>query len=476
MLTAVTIAVTTVALGISGSLMLFSDYLHRASMSLANSVESLGLVDEAEVDLLLHDRAASPIARHEIEDSLRRRLAAARRYIVSPEEARTLRVAGQAVDKYFDHTRDPSATSAGTSLLLNGAYDSLERLVDMNVASARRARDSATRWEAVANRIGITIGITLLLLSSWLLWWLRSRAFRPVLALASSIERFARGDREARAAEVGPGELREMARRFNQMADALATQRQDQLAFLGGVAHDLKNPLSALRLSVALIAPGQPLPAEPKIRRTMDLVERQIAQMERMVGDLLDMARIESGQLELQFQVRDAGALVREVVELFEATSPQHELAVQIPAGEILLKCDPVRMAQVLSNLISNAIKYSPGGTRIEVALARHAETLSLSVTDHGIGISDQDQRHMFEPFRRFTSTKGQIPGVGLGLFMVRQIVRAHGGHIDVQSQVSQGTSVRVHVPLDCTTPGAVDALPSNPIATVSGRPSAPSP
>ena len=446
-LSAVTLVVTTLALTIAGSLMSFSDYFHRASMSLADSVECIGLVDEAEADLLLYDRTPSPSARKEIEGDLRRRLIEARRYATSPSEGEALKTTELAVDRYLESAHGSGPEAERKPALLKAAYNAIDRLVDFSVVNARRARIQATHWESLAKWVAVTIGVGVLLFSGWLLWWLRWRAFRPVLALANSIESFAHGHRDARAAESGPGELRDMARRFNQMADALATQRQTQLKFLGGVAHDLRNPLTALRLSVALIKPDQPLPPEPKIRRTVALVERQIGQLERMVGDFLDMARIEAGQLAVNFQVCDARELVRETMELFEAASPQRELAVLMPPNQLVFTYDPMRLGQVLSNLVSNAIKYSPEGSRVEVSLTRQQQEVLLAVTDHGVGISEQDQRQMFEPFRRFDASKHNIPGVGLGLFVVRQIVRAHGGRIEVDSAPGRGTTVRVWLP-----------------------------
>lgn len=446
-LSVVTMAVTTLALAIAISLLVVTSNLHQASMSLADSVESLGLADEAEIDLLLHDRAPDAPQRRQIEESLRSKLNRAGRYADHPNEVVQLGRVRKAVELYLTVAGSVEKISDQTLAPLEAAYQALEVMVEMNVAESRAARERATHWEAVANRLGITIGAAVFLFSGWLLWWLKFRAFRPVLALARSLEQFAKGDREARAEETGPGELRDMARRFNEMATALASQRQAQMSFLGGVAHDFRNPLSALRLSVELIRPDLPLPPEPKIRRTVALVARQVAHLERMVGDFLDMARIEAGQLELQFEVGQAVTLVREVVELFEGTSSQHPLVVTVPPRDIFLRCDPVRMGQVLSNLVSNAIKYSADGGSVEVALALEAGQAVLSVTDHGIGISAEDQARLFEPFRRVGTSMQTIPGVGLGLFVARQIVRAHGGRMEVRSVVGMGTTMRIHMP-----------------------------
>ncbi|MEO5767527.1 MAG: HAMP domain-containing protein [Polyangia bacterium] len=131
------------------------------------------------------------------------------------------------MERYLQSAHASGPEAERKPALLKAAYDEIDRLVNFSVVNARRARMQATHWESLATGVAVTIGIGVVLFSGWLLWWLRSRAVRPVLDLATSIERFAHGHHEARAAEAGPGELRDMARRFNQMADALAPPAAD---------------------------------------------------------------------------------------------------------------------------------------------------------------------------------------------------------------------------------------------------------
>jgi signal transduction histidine kinase len=269
-----------------------------------------------------------------------------------------------------------------------------------------------------------------------------------VLELAQVMDRFGRGEHDARAEERGPTELREMVERFNQMASALAAQRRAQVAFLAGVAHDLRNPLAALVTSVSLIPPNQPLPPEPRIRRTLELVQRQLKKLERMVNDFMDMTKIDAGQLELHLERHDLRQVVRDVVALFEATAPEQQIELSLPNEPVCALCDPLRVEQVVSNLISNAIKYSPRARKIEVELSRAGAEGTIAVRDYGVGISEEDQRRLFEPFRRASLTKETIPGAGLGLYVVRRLVDAHAGHIDVSSTPGQGSCFSVRLPL----------------------------
>jgi signal transduction histidine kinase len=317
--------------------------------------------------------------------------------------------------------------------------------VDVNVAQARVARDQTANWARSARTIGTAAAVLILLVSGLLVWWLRARAFRPVLGLARALQEFGAGDRAARAEEAGPAELREMATRFNEMASALGAQRDAQLASLAGVAHDLRGPLSTLRVVVATISPERPLGAEADVRRTLALVGRQITGLDRMVGDLLDRARFDVGKLELDVQDCDVRAIVQDVVDLFASASTRHRFAITVPEDRVTVRCDALRIEQVVTNIVSNAVKYSPEGGTVRVCVrSAGAGTAEVEVADEGLGISEEDRRHLFEPFRRVGDSKHSIPGSGLGLYVARQIVTAHGGRIDVESVPGRGSTFRL--------------------------------
>jgi signal transduction histidine kinase len=169
-----------------------------------------------------------------------------------------------------------------------------------------------------------------------------------------------------------------------------------------------------------------------------------------MVSDFLDVARIEAGELSLQLDRADAREIVMRVVELFQTTTTEHTIKLSLPEGETSLMCDAQRLEQVLGNLISNAVKYSPGGGTIEVRLHEVDRWAVVEVADQGVGISAEELPRLFEPFRRGGSAAQAvaIPGVGLGLFVVKRIVEAHEGRIEVESLPAQGSIFRVRLPL----------------------------
>jgi len=441
-LMATTVLVVVLAAALSATLVLETRALERSVTNIADTVESVRLAEEAEVDLLLRERTDDLVVKRDLETQLRGSLVTARKYVTSAEEAIALREAEAFVDAHLRSTQHGTAARDASEQL---AYSALERLVDVNVARAKRAEDEAHSVDRLASALGIGLGVALLVVAAALIGWLRKRAFEPLFVLASAMERFGRGDREVRASERGPAELSDMSRRFNEMATALSSQRQAQITFLGGIAHDLRNPLSALRLAVDLVDPDEPLPPEPRVRHTFELVRRQIGRLERMVGDFLDMAKIEAGQLQLELSPQDGRALVGQVVDLLDGAAG-HQLDVELPDHPVFIRCDSLRIEQALTNLVGNAIKYSPAGTAVKISLAERGEEVILQVTDQGIGIARDDLQRIFEPFRR-GAAKDTVSGVGLGLFNARKIIEAHHGRIEVESAISRGSTFRICLP-----------------------------
>jgi signal transduction histidine kinase len=239
-----------------------------------------------------------------------------------------------------------------------------------------------------------------------------------------------------------------MAASFNAMAGALAEQHRVRLVYLAGIAHDLRNPLAVLQMATEPIEPGTPFPSEEQVRRTLAVVHRQVTRLNRMVGDLLETARIEAGQLSLDVEPHDLRQVVDDVHDLFRGTSQIHTLAVEVPDAPLLVRCDPVRIEQTLSNLVSNAIKYSPSGGEVRIVARAIGDRAVVSVTDQGIGIAPEDRDHLWQPFRRAGKSTGMIPGVGLGLSIARRIIEAHGGELTVESTVGVGSTFSFTLPL----------------------------
>jgi signal transduction histidine kinase len=468
----------------AASLVILTSYLHRTTDSLGSAARGVHLAEELKVDLLNLHRLSSPFLppgdetarwRAANESDLHAHLSEARKVVHTHEERALLAEVERAISAYMLARDEALKLPPGRSVVelnvrLDAALTPLDRLVTLNVDEALAARSQSARWDNLANIAGIGVAALLVLGGAGLLLWMRRYVFRPLLDISRAMRRFGSGRKRTRAPEEGPTELREMARTFNDMANSLSRQQDEQLTFLAGVAHDLRNPLSALKMSAALVTSGRPLPEE-RLHKTMALVRRQVARLDRMVGDLLDATRIEAGRFELQLDERDARDLAREVVELYQAGGSSHDLRLLLPEQPVLLRCDGSRVEQVLHNLVSNALKYSPVGSRVDVEVRPEGDEVLLSVVDRGIGISTEELRHLFAPFRRSGRARETAPGVGLGLSVSRRIVEAHGGRIEVESRPGVGSTFRVRLPRalavahpsearpEASTPGPADAL-----------------
>ncbi|WP_437587886.1 ATP-binding protein [Sorangium sp. So ce1000] len=466
LLGAATFLLTGAAIAVAAALMVASATMQQATGILGDAIESVRLVHRLQVDLLLDayqiDRSAGsasgrPISTsHEWEIELKSGLAEAHGYVSSPEESGILVDAERRVDEYLARRRSadaggPPASSDGLAPAIDAhafdeAFRALDRLVEINLEQARASKALVERLGRRATAAGVAAVLFFMAGASLVLISARRLVYGPIVAIQEAIGRYGAGDRAARAPLVGPRELGDIARAFNSTAESLERQREAQFAFLGGVAHDLRNPLSALRLSVSFLNDGGP-PSEPRVQRTMALVGRQVDRLDRMVGDLLDASRIEACKLDLQVEDRDLRELVQASVELYRPVSPEHPIGLSLPEAPVLVRCDATRIEQVLNNLLSNALKYSPAGGEVEVVVHGGNGHAEVAVRDHGVGIHPADLAHLFEPFRRLKASAGAIPGTGLGLAVAKRIVEAHGGRLLVESEPGAGSVFRVELP-----------------------------
>jgi PAS domain S-box-containing protein len=233
-------------------------------------------------------------------------------------------------------------------------------------------------------------------------------------------------------------------------AEAAARQREE---FLGVVAHELRTPLSTIKGYAQVLARsiGQPAPERERQRLAADQLLAQIGRFETLISDLLDIARIQQGRLDLRPRQCDLAALAATVLGRFEQAperTERHTLRLDAPAPVVGF-WDPARLEQVLTNLISNALKYSPDGGEVRVSVAAVEAEAALAVADHGMGIAPSDRANLFQPFRRGVSVRGVFKGEGLGLYITAQIVARHGGAIAVESRPGEGSTFTIRLPLD---------------------------
>jgi signal transduction histidine kinase len=433
------------AVGAAVSLVVLTSYLHRTTVELETGLQSVRVAEGMQVDLLNYIRSHDDSLRATLEVDLRQKFEQARQFANDPEEQELLSQAEQLTEGHFTKRHQfPSVDVEDGNL--EDAFSMLRRFVDINIQQAENSMRTSDRWDELGDTIGIGFSAILLVGMASMIVWLSRVAFQPVFEIQAAIRNFAMGRKDTRAPEHGPEELRIIARQFNEMAVALSRQYDNQLSFIAAVAHDLRNPLTALKSAADILSSGRDLSPET-ISNILAIIKRQVYGMDRMIGDLLDTSRIEAGRLDLRLKECDVRNVIQAAFDLFKSASTDHALTLSLPDTPVPIRCDPLRIEQVLNNLISNSVKYSPHGGSIEVCLEHVNHQAVIRVVDRGVGIAEKDLPFIFEPFRRTAASREEVPGVGLGLSVANRIVRAHGGHIQVESQVGSGTTFRVVLP-----------------------------
>lgn len=451
----------------AGTLILTTGMLRSTADALGVHVRATAAIESVQMNLMTHQRVSLALlhmpeqrqleaSRRAVERRLVYNLSELDRLSRQDPEHVELEALVFHVDRYLDTweaVRDAGATparaAASVAVPLTAALDVAGDLEERFREEVQEARSAMARVGRIAIAIAIASALLLALGAIALVVIARDRLYLPLVALRESISRYGDGEPNVRAPVRGPTEIREIAAAFNDVAAQLERHKSHELAFLAAVAHDLRSPLSALATAVASVRPDRPLPDEDKLRRLFALVGRQAERLDRMIGDLLDAARIEAGALELRIEDKDLVELVRDQTDLYRHVSSTHDIRVCAPDEPLVAPVDATRVAQVLNNLLSNAIKYSPRGGPVFVTLKREGRSALLLVEDMGVGIAEEELPRIFEPFHRSLGAKEAIPGAGLGLSVVQRIVRAHGGWVEVESRAGKGTSFAVRLPLE---------------------------
>ncbi|GAC1443454.1 MAG: hypothetical protein NVSMB52_01880 [Chloroflexota bacterium] len=232
------------------------------------------------------------------------------------------------------------------------------------------------------------------------------------------------------------------ARLFESQQEAL--QVKDQ--FLSIVSHELRTPLTTIKGYSQMLR--RRLSEEPNSLRFALNIEAQVGRLSRLVDDLLDVTRYSRGQFELKRQYIDLRPVLDDAVARFRVVAPKHMFSLHLDQGPFEGNWDRDRLEQVMNNLVGNAVKYSPQGGEVIVSTRHENGTLVVAIRDHGQGIPERDQQQLFERFFRGTAEGGDVKGLGLGLYVTRRIVEAHGGTIGVWSKQYEGSEFSFTLPL----------------------------
>jgi signal transduction histidine kinase len=231
-------------------------------------------------------------------------------------------------------------------------------------------------------------------------------------------------------------------------AAEVAITLRDQ--FLSVASHELRTPVTVLLPTLELVERrlSPTIHADERLRRGFATLHRQLARLQALIGAMLDVSRLQRGQLSIAHDPVDLAGLVRTVVDEVRPLAESHTIELGIPEGAIFVRGDAVRLSQVLLNLLQNAIKYSPDGGPIRVGVARTAGEVAVSVSDQGIGIPADAVAHLFERFYRAPPVRSEhISGMGIGLYVVGEVVALHGGKVTVSSVEGVGSTFTIRLP-----------------------------
>lgn len=250
---------------------------------------------------------------------------------------------------------------------------------------------------------------------------------------------------------VGPHEVQDLTRAFNSMIGRVESTQRSQRDFVANVSHELKTPLTSIQgFAQAILDDTADTPETRK--QAAQIIYNEAARMHRMALDLLDLARLEAGTADLKMSSVNVKVLLRTIVEQF---TPQAErlgihLHLHLPADLPDLIGDGDRLAQVFTNLVDNALKFTPIDGQVTLSAAVVGAGMEIAVTDSGRGVPSDALSRLFDRFYQVDASRagGEGHGAGLGLAIVKEIVEAHGGRISVRSEVGHGTRFEIHLPL----------------------------
>ena len=391
----------------------------------------------------------------------------------APEQQLRARRLTNAIQNYVENYADPIVGIAQEQLeaaqtpvaqregrrYIDSIRQQFGALIDAENAVAGESAQTATDRADLAvglGALGLVVSAGIIILFGA---YLARSIARPVRGVAIGASRLAAGELSLRLREGGPGEVGELTRSFNEMAERLETGRSEleeqnrklraseraKSELVSIVSHEVRTPLASVLGFTSLLL-NREVDDETR-RRYLEIIDAQGRRLSALLDDFLDVQRLEEGRLELGSERVDMAALLAEQVQLFEAQSEAHRLELRLTETPLAVHGDSNRLAQVVGNLLSNAIKYSPEGGVVHVRGERANSSVRVVVEDEGLGIPSAQQARIFTKFYRGEAATSGIAGSGLGLAFARAVVEAHGGRIGFTSAEGEGSTFFLELP-----------------------------
>lgn len=331
----------------------------------------------------------------------------------------------------------PTAINRHMTQMANMMGGNMGMMTDLNESFARAVNEVLL----VAASLAV---VTAVLVSTFV----TRRIVQPVEEMKKASRHIADGNYEERVRVTGEDELADLAHSFNQMAYTLALTEERRRQLIGDVAHELRTPLSSIKSVLEGLQDGV-LPAEPA---TFVDIQREVSRLQRLVHDLEELSRVEAGQVPLEPELTNPTSFVKSAAERLHLQFEDKDVALRLDLAETLpfVEVDTARMAQVMLNLLGNALQYTPAGGQVTVRARAEKEGLTIEVQDTGIGIAAEDLGHIFERFYRADKSRSRVGGgSGIGLTISKHLVEAHDGRLTAASPgPNQGSTFTIRLPL----------------------------
>lgn len=309
---------------------------------------------------------------------------------------------------------------------------SIQDVVDLTMGAV-------TRFAAVSVGILALLIVASVVVSRWI--------SLPIAQMTGAIKQMSHGKFDARVHVKGASEIAEMGRTFNVMSEQLQNVDRQRGDFVANASHELKTPLSAIKILTESLLYQEHVPEETYKEFLMD-INAQIDRLNSLLGDLLILAQSDRSSNAMHYTTESLDAILTECVRMLTPLAQEKQIELVTPLHHAQMKCDRLKLTTAVMNLISNGIKYTPNGGKVTAQAWAENGTVYIEVKDTGIGIPKADQAHIFERFYRVDKARSrETGGTGLGLAIVQQITRLHGGRIRVESEEQQGSTFTIELP-----------------------------
>ena len=335
----------------------------------------------------------------------------------------------------------------GTTGLYTAAIYSSAGPIGM-LAYVSDAQEVYTSMREIQNRIVIWLVVVALCVVVMSLFI--SRFFtKPIEALNQGILRMTKGDFSSRVNIRGNNEFAQVGRAFNMMSERLESLDRSRNQFVSNASHELKTPLSTIKILIETLIYQDPM--DPGMTKEfLGNINREIDRLNGIISDLLSLVSIDSGEMRLKREKFRLDDMVRDCARKLAPLARERGIELEETVRDAVeITADKSKLMQVVYNVIDNAIKYTPRAGSVHVDMARAGKRAVIRISDTGIGIPEEDQKHIFDRFYRVDKARSrETGGTGLGLSIVKQIVMLHNGTISVNSEVGKGSTFTIELPL----------------------------